>query len=387
MKKYSIFLLLCCALAACSNDKKTAAKETPKDNGPQLTVLLSDKQIAMSGIAIATPTEGEAPYLLEANGTVVLLANSKAELSAMFRGQVTKILATEGQNVHKGQVLMEMMVPELLQVQQAYVQSSNELDFLKKERERQQTLVNENAGALKNLQEVESKYKQQLSIFRSAEAKLRMAGLDQLSVQSLERNGFVDHINIIAPIGGYLDHYPVSLGTSVNEGQPLAKINNLEDLHADISVYEKDIQSVHEGQPVSLHFSDAKIPVIEGKVEFIGREVDPIKRSVMLHVSFKAPDGIMILPEMQVRAVISTSSVHAFQIPQSAVMKEDEQYYFYYQEKASGQTITYKKQYFKPLNTANGLVSLNSNIDAQTKVVVKGTSVLDGELHKDEMQE
>jgi cobalt-zinc-cadmium efflux system membrane fusion protein len=387
MKKYSIFLILCCALAACSNEHKTAANQEKKDNGPQLTVMLTAKQIGMSGIVSAAPTEGESPSLLEANGTVVLLANSKAEISAMFRGQITKILASEGQNIHKGQVLMEMMVPELVQVQQAYVQSSNELDFLRKEKERQQTLVNENAGALKNLQEVDSKYKQQLSIFRAAEAKLRMAGLDQLSVQSLERNGFVDHINITAPIGGYLDHYPVSLGTSVNEGQPLAKINNLEDLHADISVYEKDIQSVHEGQPVNLHFSDAKIPVIEGKVEFIGREVDPLKRSVMLHVSFKAPAGIMILPEMQIKASISTSTVHAFQIPQSAVMKEDEKYYFYYQEKKSGENISFKKQYFQPLNISNGVVSLNTNINAQTLVVVKGTSVLDGELHKDEMQE
>lgn len=386
--KYPIILnsmIILLLAGSCKSGEKT--EESAPDKKEITSVTLSGDQISMMHIESMQLQERSVDQIISAYGKVILLANSKAEISSLFRGRVERILATEGQFVKKGQVLLEMEVPDLINVQQQYMEAKSELQFLSLEMQRQKTLVAENAGSLKNMQDVQSKYMKQMSILKGAEARLKMAGISGTELQNIESQSFRDLIQITSPINGYIDHYPVSLGTSVTEGMPLAKINNLDDLHADISIFEKDIQQVKEGQLADLTFSDPSLPAIQGKVEFVGREVDKLTRTVMLHVKFEPPVGAMILPDMQVKAGIHSGSTIGLALPDAAVLKENDKTYYFRSDATAKASTTFHKVYFTSSGRGEGYYIIPPLPDSDNFVVTHGAGILEGEMKKDEMGE
>jgi membrane fusion protein, heavy metal efflux system len=279
---------------------------------------------------------------------------------------------------------MELIAPEIINLQQEYWKAKSELSFLTQEVERQRVLNQENVGAKKNLQEVESKILYQNVILKTSAARLKLAGI-QLS--DLSDNDMMSRIQVFAPISGYLEHFPVNLGTTVAEGAKLAHIKNLDDLHADVFIYERDLQFIRENQLVRLKFVDPNIPEITGKVEFIGRELDPIQKTILLHVTFEPPTGKMVLPEMQVIATIQTQNATGWAVPETAIVQENDKFFVF---KADSQSTDGKfwftKHLFTPTGTRNGFMGVG-DYDGKSKWVLKGANVLESDSKKDEMNE
>jgi membrane fusion protein, heavy metal efflux system len=367
-----IFLFSC---KTKKEDKATVAVEKPQ----AASFDLDDAQLKLMGIELGTAEQRALQGSIIATGKVTILANDMADISAQFKGRVERIVAHEGQYVKKGELLMELTSPDLIMVQKDYLLAQAELFYLEKELERQQLMAKENVGAAKSLQEVQSKVMMQKVILKTTATTLKLADIAPPQYEGL----IVDKIQIRAPLAGYIDHFPIAIGTAVVEGQKLAHIESFDDPHADVSLYEKDLQKVKMGQPVRIKFSDANLPDAMGKIEFIGRDIDPMTKAATIHVPFKAPSNKVIATDMTVTAIIETTNATTWALPESAVLQENNTYFYFTVDKTNHKINTFSKTPCTPTGMSAGYIGIGESVKGKT-VVVKGANVLMSESKKHE---
>ena len=373
----NIFFLSLILLFACKNKKEETVKsvvETPK----QEAFTLTEEQLKIMHIELGKAEQRPIQGSITATGKVTVLANDMADISAQFKGRVERIVAHEGQFVKKGEILMELTSPDIISLQREYLVAQGELFYLERELERQQAMAKENVGAAKSLQEVQSKVMMQKAVLKTAASTLNLAG-----IAPPQYDGVVaDKIIIRAPLAGYIDHFPIALGTAVTEGQKLAHIKSFDDPHADISLYERDLQKVKQGQSVRIKFSDPSVPDAIGAIEYIGRDVDPMTKAVTLHVPFKAASNKIVATDMVITAIIETTNATTWALPESAVLQEDNQFFYFTAAVQKDKTLIFNKIAFTPTGTSAGYVGINQ-MNSEQIVVVKGANVLLSESKKE----
>lgn len=85
--------------------------------------------------------------------------------------------------VSKGQVLTIIENNELIDLQQQYLESINQLEFTEQDYERQKNLYRENVSSAKAYQQIISDYKTLKSKVNASEQKLALAGVNPQSVK------------------------------------------------------------------------------------------------------------------------------------------------------------------------------------------------------------
>lgn len=346
---------------------------------------LNQNVLLTAGIEFEPAVKAMFPYRFKANGKVSILANAQADVASPFKGTVKKFFTKEGQYLSKGQAILELNVPELVHYQEQYLQTKGELSFLSQEVARQEALQSENVGALKNLQEVRSKILAAEARLQAAAAILNIADIQPESLSN--GTNFISTYTLKAPISGYISHFSVTLGAPASEGTILTHINNIEDLYADVFIYEKDIQKVKAGQVVSLTFADPKIPVLSGKIEYIGKELDPKNKTVMLHIPFAVPKGIMILPEMQVTAKIETGVESLHTLPEQALIHGEDGDYIFYTENPKSEKVEIRVLPLPVYTQQHGKIGISNLPSEGLYFAVKNANIVNGEYKRSEMEE
>jgi membrane fusion protein, heavy metal efflux system len=377
--KNILFVLFIITFSACNKKEKApaeTAEKTETTSSPD-TIRLTQDQLQLMKVELGKPERRQMQGIITANGKVTILANDMADITALFKGRVEKINVHEGQFVKKGDVLMELISPDMIDLQEDYLKAKSELHFLTQELDRQRIMAKENVGAGKNLQEVESKVFYQNTLLRSAEAKLKLAQLPPPQYDS----DFQTKILVKSPISGYLDHFPIALGTTVTEGMKLAHVKNFDDLHVDIALFEKNLQQIKPNQKVRIRFADPALPEANGHVEYIGRDIDPITKTATLHVPFTPPSGKIIATDMSVVASIETDNNSALALPESAVVQEEDKFYCFTLENTKDKTLIFKKLEILLRGKNNGWLGVSDELTGKT-VVLRGANVLLGESKK-----
>ena len=173
---------------------------------------------------------------------------------------------------------------------------------------------------------------------------------------------------------------------SVNSATELAHIVNLDHYHADIFVYEKDINKVSEGQEVDLVFTNQSLPAVKGKVEFISRGMDLATRTIIIHVVFETifPG---VLPDMTFKAIFKTILPDQLTLPGSAFISEDNNYFVYYVLPSAPEKFIKAQVKLLSQNEDNSAFELISPLPKDALFVVKGLLMVESEAHKAEMAE
>lgn len=322
-------------LISCSEEKKVV--DTTKATNTDFLVL-TESQLATLNIKFAKPDRKQIVENVYLNGKVKSLPNLSATVSSNIEGKVDKIFVVEGSIVRKGQALMTLSSMELIELQNAYMTAESETDFSTIELERQKELIKNNVGALVDLQTAEAKYNSCLSREKTLKAKLDLLGISVTNLQDPKNVNVATSVTIESPIDGYVINLPVSVGVLASVQTILAEIVNVSELHAEIYVYDKDIDLVQDGQTVEIDFVNHTLATVKGTVKSISRSIDPETKAIEVHVTFSAPKGALVLPGMSVRAIVlnKDKDVTAHAVPLSAVLQEEDNYFVFGTESTIG---------------------------------------------------
>ena len=142
-------------LFSCSS--KDAAKVEPSTE-LSTSVILNADQIRNSEITVGMPTNELIGVTIYANGMIEVPPQNKTVIAAKFGGFIKSLSVLDGMAVKKGQVLFTIEDPQLIQLQQDYLEVNGNLEYLQAELERQKILVSQEAGSLKSMQLAKSQY-------------------------------------------------------------------------------------------------------------------------------------------------------------------------------------------------------------------------------------
>jgi cobalt-zinc-cadmium efflux system membrane fusion protein len=145
--------------------------------------------------------------------------------------------------------------------------------------------------------------------------KLRLIQInpERLSTENLSRS-----VPLYSPINGYVSKVLVNTGKYVQPSDVLFELIDPSDIHAALTVFQKDVSRVSIGQDVELNFINEPTRKFRAKVFLVTRNVDE-NRSATVHCHFiDHPRNFQ--PGMFLQSRIKTSPREVMSVPESAVV-------------------------------------------------------------------
>lgn len=313
--KQNLFIVLIAAVAVAGCDMKKAFEDSTQ-GAPPPKITPQQKQLA--GVKTATLTYKVISSVVSCTGEVEVPPQGMASVTAPLGGYIVQTGMVPGAKVKKGTLLATLSNPEYIQLQQLYLETAGQLTFAEQDYHRQRLLEEQNATALKKLQESESSYNVLKARLAGLREQLKLIGIN---MRNLEAGNIQSVINLRSPIDGFVtavNHHP---GQFVEPREVIFEVVDMRDLHLHLNVFEQDVTSLEEGQTIRFRPAGAAEYTHAGTVSLVSPKKNETERTFDVHAHIH--DDGRLKPGMYVEAqvLLNDDSVHA--VPVSALVYND----------------------------------------------------------------
>jgi cobalt-zinc-cadmium efflux system membrane fusion protein len=373
MKYFFISFFLFFSLLACKNNQQPEALSSAANE--EVTQLsLNAEQIKNAGIEIEQPAMKTLHSVVKLNGQIDVPPQGIMSISCPMGGYVQHTNLMPGTLVKKGETLAVIENTEIVQLQQDYLTAKAKMDFLSADLNRQKELSEQNASSKKSYQQVASDYATQQVLIKSTEEKLKMIGINpsQLTVSNLSRS-----VNIYSPINGYVSKVNVNIGKYVAPTDVLFELINPSDIHAAMTVFEKDILLFTRGMKGKIALVDAPEKQMEVEVMLVTKNINDV-RTGLVHCHF-LQSNVKLLPGMFVSGNFEVANNPVMAVPEDAIVRYNGKHFVFIAMGNNNFTMT---EVETGINE-NGLIELKPlpNMDLMKQnIVVKNAYALLGKL-------
>lgn len=317
-----IIIILTTLLASCTGQSTKEQKNIPAENGN--IVVLTDAQVKNAGITTAYLTQTEIRSVIKANGKIDVPPQNMVSVSFPLGGYLKSTKLLHGMHVSKGEVIAVMEDQQYIQLQQDYLTAQARQGYLQNEYERQQQLNKTKASSDKAFQQAETDYKMNNILLRSLEQKLQLIGIN---TEGLSETNISRTISVRSPIDGYVSDVKANIGKYVTPSDVLFELVNPQDIHLALTIFEKDVNSLHIGQKLVAYTNNKPELKYPCEIILIGKDVSP-ERTILVHCHFDKYDHTLV-PGMYMNADIEVQSTKAFTAPEDAIVRHgDKQFIF-----------------------------------------------------------
>lgn len=271
MKKITFPLML--MLAACSSPKESRPTEEPV---AAVEEALSVDTVEVDAVTSATSKPNQVSF----NGTMVIPPQRMATVSLTMGGIIKSTSLLPGEAVRQGAVLATLENPEFIALQQTYLDSYAQTEYLSAEYQRQKALSAEQAASQKKFQQSKADYLSMKSKMEAAAAQLNLLGV---SPETLLQQGIRPYLQVKAPITGYVADVEMNVGKYMNAGDALCEIVDKSHTLLRLTTYEKDLADMKVGNPVQFRVNGMGKTVFKATLIAIGQKVDEDTRSVEVY--------------------------------------------------------------------------------------------------------
>jgi len=365
-------LLFSLVLVACRNSEKTT-ELVPETETHNNDITITKAQFEGEKMAFGTLAEYDFNETVKVNGMIDVPPKNKSSVSTFTGGYITKTPLLVGDSVKKGQLLVTLENPEFVELQQNYLEVSEQLNYLKSEFNRQKTLFDEKITSEKNYLKAESAYKSNLAHYNGLRKKLQMLNLNPSSV---EQGRIASTINLYAPISGHVTKVNVSNGTYVSPSDVIMEIVDIDHIHLELLVFEKDIMQIKKDQKIEFTIPEASDKTFEAEVHLVGTTIDEQTRRVKVH-GHVDNDKENFIVGMFVDADIIIDSKIGFGLPKEALIEVDNKFFVLILDEENTDEFrfeTFKLELGK--QTEAYVEILNSEALKDKQIVIKGTNML-----------
>jgi cobalt-zinc-cadmium efflux system membrane fusion protein len=314
MRYQLIALITIFFLASCKGveTKESLTEKIPADD----RVSLTDKQIENGSIAVGEISTRKIRTTITVNGVVDVPPQNMISVSFPMGGYLRYTKLMPGMHVSKGEVIAEMEDQAIVQLQQDYLVTQAKLTYLEKEYERQKELNEDKVNSDKTFQLTTADYTSQRIMLNGYAEKLRLIGVtpDRLTAANISRR-----VSVRSPINGFVSKVNVNTGKYLQPSDVLFELINPDDIHAALSIFEKDLSKVSVGQKVRISFVDEPEKEYDGEVILLNRNVDE-DRLAIAHCHFLTQPK-QLLPGMFLNARISVSEANVPVVPEGALVR------------------------------------------------------------------
>jgi cobalt-zinc-cadmium efflux system membrane fusion protein len=358
-----LVLSLITILQSCGN--KVAQNETKTNEISVQELVLTDAQMKNANIGFDTAKIVKLSGTIKVNGVIDVPPQNMVSVSLPLGGFLVKTKLLPGMHLNKGDIIAVMEDQQYIQLQQDYLTAKVQFTYIEKEYQRQAELNQSKASSDKIFEQAKSDYQSQKILINALSEKLKLIGLDP---SRLNENNMSKSINVYSPINGFVSKVNVNIGRYINPSDVMFELVNPDDIHLNLTIYEKDLQSLHIGSKVKAFTNNNPDKLYDCDVILIGQDVSK-EGFVQVHCHFQTYSNILI-PGMYMNAELESDSKMALALPESAVVShEGVEYVFIEKANKHFEMIT-----VKTFSRSNGKVEIEENPKLiGIKVVVNGS--------------
>lgn len=290
------------------------------------TITLTPEAYAHAAISVEPVARRELTLNLEATGSLGYDERHMAVATARLGGRIARVVADYGTRVAAGEPLAWIDNPELATAQAEYRRAVSLLELRRSEFERARLLVEGQAISRAELLRREADWRGAGAELEMARGKLDLMGLSDQEVESLERGDARPRSTypVRAPISGKVTERRASPGQVVPADQELFVVAELETLWLFLQIFEKDLQAVTVGTPLTLSCQSHPEDRFRGTIDYVGEVLDPhtrtiTARAVIDNAESKLKPGMFVYAHLESRSEQRAAPVLA--VPEAAVTR------------------------------------------------------------------
>lgn len=324
---YILILLLTSGLVtSCGNKSEEAATaESESHSEEENTIEFTEAQYKTADIELGKVENKQISGTIKVNGMLDVPPQQMVSISVPLGGFLKSTPLLQGSRVTKGQVIATIENLEFIRLQQEYIEAKNQLEFAKVDYDRQQQLAIENVNAQKTLQQAKTTFVSWEGKLGSLKEQLKMLTIDATSLEPANISGT---ISLYSPINGYVTEVNVNIGKYVNPTDILFEIVDTEHLHAELTVFEKDVPKLKIGQKVRFTLANETKERM-ATVYLLGREISA-DRTIRIHCHIDKEDT-NLLPGMYLQAIVETGGLEVPALPDKSIIDFQGKKYIFYQ--------------------------------------------------------
>ncbi len=310
-KRFAVFsclLLLSCNLNAATN-----------------TIVLTNEQIHHLGVQIGGLKPAQTIPVLTAPAKVVVPPAHEHIISAPQAGLVSQLNFAVGDSIKKGDIVAQLNSPDIVGLQQHYLQVENQRQLALTNYQRDKTLFAEGVIAQKRWQEARSQYALLESEANSARQLLQIAGMSDTQLRNLtQTRRFISQLTLYSPLTGVVLEKMVVAGERLNSLSPLYKVANLDELWLEIAVAQEQINTVHVGDQVTV----INTP-ISARIALLGKSINLSNQTVTVRAVINQRQPPVRAGQTVMIQLIQTDNQAAFTVPSTALAQNKGKFYVF----------------------------------------------------------
>jgi cobalt-zinc-cadmium efflux system membrane fusion protein len=374
MKTMYTILLSTIILSSCiTNPKPTTNKEDSVDVASNM-VQLTKEQATLAQLEIAPIQRGKMKGMTHLNGVVDVPPTGIASVSIPMGGYIQDINLIPGTFVKKGQVLATVKDPAYVQLQENYLSTKAKLSYLQQDIDRQKALLTQEAVSKKSFQQLQAEFNTNAIQLKALSEQLKLINIQPENLTTEKMSSLVE---LVAPIAGYISKVNINRGKYVTPSDILLEIINPNDIHAAITIYEKDIANFKVGMRGTVTLTQDPSKKYPVSVLAVAHNINEDKTG-LLHCYFeKIPQNV--LPGMFLTADMNIETTEAVLIPIASVQRFQGKDYIFIQSA----TNTFEAIEIQVLQSNEAFVTV-TNADANAwigkQIVVKNAFSLLGKM-------
>jgi len=313
--------------SGCSGKSDDTAQAAATATG---NVTLTPDQ--RKSIHVTTVAQSQFRKTVDATGSVDFDNDQATSVLAPFSGPVTRLLASVGQLVKKGEPLAEVDSPDFAAAVSAYVKAVASAKNLRRLADADKDLA-QHEGVSAREQEQAQTDAANADADRDA-ARLALASLDAdpRLIKDIEAGRASSHAAAVvrAPISGTVAEKLITPGQLLQAGTtPCFTVADLSRVWVMAQISDSDLASVRVGDTAQVETGMASTQ-LAGTVANISALVDPDTRAVIARVDIDNP-GQLLKKQMYVHVRIqSRQASSGLLVPVSAILRDDENLPFVY---------------------------------------------------------
>ncbi|MBK9017717.1 MAG: efflux RND transporter periplasmic adaptor subunit [Saprospiraceae bacterium] len=360
--KNTFFLLIIFAAFSCGKNEPTTS-EKPEAEATHTSgdlIHLTPDQAKQAGLAFGSFEQKNIAEALRVNAELVVHPEHVAQVTAFSDGSIAELRMSLNATVTKGQVLAVIRKPDLLDLQQQFLENKDRLVFLKNEFDRYKSLKEADATATKNFQKAESDLRAAETTAAVLAAKLRQ---HQVNPERLTAANLSTQLTLVAPVSGIVTAIRSNVGAAVQPGTTVCEVTDLSKLHADLWVFEQDILKVKNGQRVSLSFPAEPTRSYPATIYSLDKVLDPAKRAIRAHArldSGAAGQSNFVNGAFLEASIATTGGGTGNALPDAAVVREGEDDFIFILEKEDAKGSFFKKIKVQKGGVTDGYVAVTT---------------------------
>lgn len=272
---------------------------------------------------------GEIPRIklsekITCTGGIEIPPSDLFSIHSRSEGIVERIHFLPGDFVRRGQALIRIYNPRLLEMQRIFLETKAEYDLANKDFTRKESLYRDSAMNARAYDQARGKKEVLKARYEGLKTELKWL---QVDAEKVEKTGQLQpHVNIYASANGYVHKVLTNKGAWVEPPLQLMEIAGRDHIHLELKVPSRSIAHLAKGQEVGFTIPGMQETLL-ARVEKINPMLDKETNTLQVHCHLEKEVEKIVKAGMFVQAQIAIAPREVPALSLDAVVKEGENYY------------------------------------------------------------